>query len=73
MKVYDFKGGKYVGQVSQGKRQGYGCFYYGKSDQLNREYYEGMWVDCKRHGKGTLVWRNGNRYVGGFSNDDRSG
>lgn len=56
-----------------GKREGYGCFYYGKDDEMSREYYEGKWDNDKRHGKGTLVWKNGNKYIGGFLNDERGG
>jgi hypothetical protein len=52
-------GDKYVGEVSDGKRNGRGAETY--SD--GREYV-GEWSDGKKNGQGTLTWPSGQKYVG---------
>ena len=52
----------YVGEVREGKKEGYGeCFY------KNGDYYKGEWVNDKKEGKGLLYFR-GERYEGNFKN-----
>ena len=42
-------GDKYKGDYSEGKRNGYGVYYY-----VNGDVYEGNWVNGMREGKGSL-------------------
>ena len=46
----------YIGEIHEGKRQGYG-----KTLQLDQKttYYEGEWFDDKKHGHGTTFFSNG--------------
>lgn len=48
-------------------------FIYPPKDQLFRKVYSGEWVDGKRHGKGTLEWKNGAIYQGQWDRDSLSG
>jgi hypothetical protein len=40
---------------------------------VNGTRYEGDWREGKKHGRGKLIWTNGNYYDGGFANDERDG
>ena len=52
----------YVGEIREGKKEGYGeCFY------KNGDYYKGEWVNDKKEGKG-LLYFHGERYEGNFKN-----
>jgi hypothetical protein len=46
---------------------------YPTKDELFRKVYVGEWVDGKRHGKGTLEWRNGAVYQGQWDSDTLCG
>lgn len=48
-------------------------FVYPPRDLLFRKVYSGEWVDGKRHGKGTLEWKNGAIYQGQWKEDTLSG
>lgn len=61
-------GDKYVGEVKNGVREGYGTYYYHNGDK-----YEGMWVGNKKHGTGTLYYKDGNLYVGHWKNSEKEG
>lgn len=58
----------YIGQVKDGKAQGYGI---ALLDTGSR--YEGNWKDNQRHGQGTFYWPDGEYYTGEFKNDFRNG
>lgn len=58
----------YVGQVKNGKANGYGI---ALLDTGSR--YEGQWQDNQRQGEGTFYWPDGEYYVGEYENDKRSG
>ncbi|RRQ48361.1 hypothetical protein DZC72_11635 [Maribacter algicola] len=58
----------YIGQVKDGKAQGYGI---ALLDTGSR--YEGNWKDNQRHGQGTFYWPDGEYYSGEFENDFRNG
>ena len=40
---------------------------------LNGDVYEGDFIDGKKHGKGTLKFRDGSIYTGEFQNDSING
>jgi hypothetical protein len=58
----------YVGQVKNGKANGFGI---ALLDSGSR--YEGQWKDGQRQGEGTFYWPDGEYYVGTYENDKRSG
>ncbi|MGB7395470.1 MAG: hypothetical protein WA913_13850 [Pricia sp.] len=58
----------YVGQVKQGKANGYGV---ALLDTGSR--YQGEWKNNKRHGEGTFYWPDGEYYEGSYVNDKRKG
>ena len=58
----------YVGQVKQGKANGYGVAILSTGSR-----YEGEWKDNQRHGQGSFYWPDGEYYVGTYRNDKRSG
>ena len=64
------KGSKmhYVGQVKNGKANGYGVALLNTGSR-----YEGLWKDNMRHGNGTYYWSDGEYYVGQYKNDKRNG
>ena len=64
------KGSKmhYVGQVKNGKANGYGVALLSTGSR-----YEGLWKDNMRHGEGTYYWSDGQFYVGQYENDKRNG
>lgn len=61
--------GKYEGTKLNGKRHGFGTFYYSEGGR-----YVGNWVENKMHGKGTLYYPNQKiAYEGHWENDQLSG
>lgn len=58
----------YVGQVKNGKANGYGVALLNTGSR-----YEGQWKDNMRHGVGTYYWSDGQYYVGEYKNDKRNG
>ena len=54
-----FNGDKCVGDMTAGKRNGHGCYYYDSGDK-----YTGNWDMGKQSGHGVYVYANGDRYVG---------
>ena len=72
--VLVFKNGpKYEGSMFNGFRHGKGFQTFAKDDVYDRASYEGEWNADKSSGNGTLIWKNGAKYVGGFLNDLRHG
>ena len=61
-------GGRYVGQVINGLREGKGIEYYN-----NGERYEGDFRNDKREGKGIYYYSNGDREMGDCYNDNPIG
>ena len=63
-------GDKYVGQVKDDKRNGYGTYTW--SDGAK---YVGYYINDKRHGQGTMTWSDGSgrKYVGDWINGKRHG
>lgn len=52
----------YIGEVNEyDKKEGYGKMFY-----MNRDVYEGMWVNDKTNGEGLYLWKDGGKYLGGF-------
>lgn len=64
------KGSKlhYVGQVKQGKANGYGVAILNTGSR-----YIGEWQNNERHGYGTYYWKDGEYYEGEYRNDQRNG
>ncbi len=58
----------YVGQVDQGKANGYGIALLETGSR-----YEGQWQDNERHGQGAFYWIDGEYYIGAYLDDKRSG
>ncbi|TMM57301.1 hypothetical protein FEE95_12510 [Maribacter algarum] len=58
----------YVGEVKNGKANGYGI---ALLDTGSR--YEGEWKNNRRHGEGTFYWSDGQYYVGTYNSDKRNG
>merc|ERR1719158_1868910 len=56
-------GGRYEGQLRDGRKQGKGVFTY-----ANGDYYDGAWDDNKAHGDGTFKTDN-SVYIGQFKHD----
>lgn len=62
-------GSYYVGQLSNGKQEGFGKFIY-----RNGDYYEGEWKDNAYHGKGSLTYQSkGYRFECTFINGNAHG
>ena len=58
-----FPDGTYEGQLSEGKPNGKGIFYYNNGDIYQGEFKEGL-----RHGKGIIKYSNGKIYNGDWEN-----
>lgn len=58
----------YVGQVKEGKANGYGVALLNTGSR-----YVGEWQNNERHGHGTYYWKDGEYYEGTYSNDKRNG
>ena len=56
---------RYVGQWKDGKRDGYGVFYYS-----NGNIYEGQWKENKKEGFGIFYYQDRTKYVGSFKCDN---
>ncbi len=55
---------KYVGEFKNNKFHGYGKYYHLADDKYKGYFYEGEWVKGFRNGQGTVIWPNGNKYIG---------
>ena len=64
----------YEGQLDEdGRPHGMGTVLYAEGDPGERARYQGEFEHGKRHGRGSLLWRNGSRYDGGFAEDKLAG
>ena len=63
----------YVGSWKDDKRNGFGLSTFALNDSFNSLSYEGFYENDEISGKGTYMWKNGDKYVGHFKNDVRSG
>jgi len=63
----------YAGEWMNDVQRGWGKLRFGERDQFNRESYEGEWLDGKRSGKGTLIFRSSDRYEGEWKEDKYHG
>lgn len=64
----------YEGQLDEeGRPHGVGTILYAEGDSGERARYQGEFQHGKRHGRGSLLWRNGSRYDGGFMEDKLAG
>ncbi len=64
----EYKDGKYVGNVKDGKRHGFGMFEFKKGQR-----YIGEWLNDKITGHGKFEWLNGDVYVGQLVDSKRNG
>lgn len=62
--------GKYVGEYKNGKPHGRGIIYF-YSPTIKT--YEGTWVNGVEEGEGTILWSNGDKFVGHFKNGNMDG
>ncbi len=66
-------GRKYIGELLNNFRHGHGIMSYAENDEWNRISYDGEWKEGKITGKGTFIWKNGEKYVGEWLNNLRHG
>lgn len=64
---------KYIGEFKNNEFNGYGKYYHLANDKYKGFFYEGEWLNNKRHGVGTVIWPNGNKYVGEQKNGQLHG
>jgi hypothetical protein len=66
-------GEKYVGEWLNDLIHGRGVLSFPENDILNRTSYDGEWKENALSGKGTFIWKTGQKYVGEWLNDTRHG
>ena len=64
----EYKEGRYIGSIIDGKREGIGIFIY-----VNGKRYEGEWKNDKIDGRGIMFYKNGDKYDGYFANNKKEG
>ena len=64
----EMEDGKFRGNMINGKREGYGVFYYNDGSQ-----YWGNWLNGKRSGEGKYISCKGSVYNGNWENDMKNG
>ena len=64
----EYKEGRYIGSIIDGKREGIGIFIY-----VNGKRYEGEWKNDKIDGRGIMFYKNGDKYDGYFVNNKKEG
>jgi hypothetical protein len=62
-------GDSYYGQLSNGRRSGFGTYYFNKEGNK----YEGYFANGLFHGSGRYTFKNGSYFVGNYKNDMRDG
>ena len=63
----------YTGQFANNNMNGKGVMVWDEQGDSVYTRYEGDYVDGKMQGHGTLFYRNGDKYIGEFSNDNKEG
>ena len=53
--------------------QGWGRMVYSEGDSKQRKEYVGEWMGGKKHGKGTSIWTDGDRYEGELRDNKKYG
>ena len=61
--------GVYVGEVANGKANGQGTYTAAKTGTI----YSGQFVNDTFSGQGTMLWKNGDKFVGIWKNDSATG
>ena len=69
--IIDENGNKYIGELKDNKKYGYGILYYCNDEKYIR--YEGFWKDDKKFSNGTMFYKNGSIYIGHWNNDLKEG
>ena len=69
--IIEKNGDKYVGELEDNEKHGYGILYYNNHESYIR--YEGFWKKNKKYSKGTMVYKDGSTYIGHWNNDLREG
>lgn len=64
----EYENGTYVGELYNGKKHGYGEYYY-----LDGNFYFGDWQNDYRHGYGVFLWENGDMFWGNYKEGYRFG
>eukprot|EP01064_Diplonema_japonicum_P036214 TRINITY_DN806_c3_g1_i2.p1 TRINITY_DN806_c3_g1~~TRINITY_DN806_c3_g1_i2.p1 ORF type:complete len:678 (+),score=143.18 TRINITY_DN806_c3_g1_i2:54-2036(+) len=59
----------YIGQYSDNKRQGIGCYWWASSGEI----YIGNWMDNHRHASGRMLHPDGGKYYGLWKMDEKCG
>lgn len=62
----------YIGEIKNGKRNGYGTYVWLNANTANKEY-SGEWLDGNYHGKGVMLYRNGDKYDGEWVKNNKEG
>ena len=61
-------GDKYIGDISNNKKEGYGTLFY-----INGDKYEGAFKNDLKEGHGTYYYNNGEKYIGEYKQDLKEG
>jgi hypothetical protein len=64
--VEEHDNGKYEGDIKDGKREGYGIYYY-STDYI----YEGEYKNGHKDGHGSYIYANGNKYEGWWKEEKK--
>ncbi|CAF3897884.1 unnamed protein product [Adineta steineri] len=70
--------GEYIGQWENGIQQGHGIHIWyiiraEESQYALRNYYEGNFLNGRRHGQGTFYYSSGTKYIGEWKSDQKHG
>ncbi|CAF1078293.1 unnamed protein product [Rotaria sp. Silwood1] len=70
--------GEYIGQWENGVQNGHGIHIWyiiraEESQYALRNYYEGNFLDGRRHGQGTFYYSSGTKYIGDWKADQKHG
>ena len=68
VKINYKNGEKYIGEVFNNKKEGFGIYYYSNGNR-----YEGEWKNDMKEGFGILYYLSGNIYKGEWKNDIQNG
>ncbi len=65
VQTLNYSHGQYVGEVMNGKANGQGTYTAKKTGTI----YAGQFVNDTFSGQGTMIWKNGDKFVGAWQND----